>query len=81
MYIYYFAFLDIEHLMLSMVCYRKGQGNQICCFKERETLKGTTKKSKNAKEWRNVLDDKDIPHILWWKEVVSLFIDNYSLHI
>ncbi|CAO2815186.1 unnamed protein product [Amaranthus hypochondriacus] len=46
----------------------KGQGNQICCFKERETLKGTTKKSKNAKEWRNVLDDKDIPHILWWKE-------------
>lgn len=57
--------------MLLMVCYRKGQGNQICCFKERETLKGTTKKSKNAKEWRNVLDDKDIPHILWWKEVVS----------
>ncbi|XP_048491768.1 DNA mismatch repair protein MSH1, mitochondrial isoform X2 [Beta vulgaris subsp. vulgaris] len=45
---------------------RKNEG--IHCCKDREAIKGTTRKNKKAKEWRDVLGEKDISHVLWWKE-------------
>lgn len=48
------------------------QNGQIQCFRDRKSLKGLTKTTKKVKEWRNVLDEKDISHILWWKERLEM---------
>ncbi|KAG6757295.1 hypothetical protein POTOM_037603 [Populus tomentosa] len=42
-----------------------GQAQPIYCFKN---PKGTARNSKKSKASNNVLDDKDLSHIIWWKE-------------
>ncbi|KAF9673618.1 hypothetical protein SADUNF_Sadunf10G0042800 [Salix dunnii] len=42
-----------------------GQIQPIYCFKN---SKGTATNSKKSKASNNVLDDKDLSHIIWWKE-------------
>ncbi|KAL9353065.1 hypothetical protein Peur_055745 [Populus x canadensis] len=44
---------------------RIGQAQPIYCFKN---PKGTARNSKKSKASNNVLDDKDLSHIIWWKE-------------
>ncbi|KAJ6721679.1 DNA MISMATCH REPAIR PROTEIN MSH1 MITOCHONDRIAL [Salix viminalis] len=42
-----------------------GQIQPIYCFKN---SKGTARNSKKSKASNNVLDDKDLSHIIWWKD-------------
>ncbi|CAK7327326.1 unnamed protein product [Dovyalis caffra] len=44
---------------------RSGQVQRINCLKN---LKGTARSSKKSKASNNVLDDKDLSHIIWWQE-------------
>ncbi|XP_021731755.1 DNA mismatch repair protein MSH1, mitochondrial-like [Chenopodium quinoa] len=45
---------------------RQSEGVQY--YRDKEALKGTTRKNKKAKEWKDVLSEKDNSHIFWWKE-------------
>ncbi|KAF3457537.1 hypothetical protein FNV43_RR02195 [Rhamnella rubrinervis] len=45
-----------------------GQFGRIYCFKDRKVLKGSAKASKKLKALNNVLDEKGLSNILWWKE-------------
>ncbi|XP_060671250.1 DNA mismatch repair protein MSH1, mitochondrial-like isoform X2 [Ziziphus jujuba] len=44
-----------------------GQFGKIYCFKDRKVLKGSAKVTKKLKAL-NVLDEKGLSNILWWKE-------------
>ena len=46
-----------------------GHLKNVSCFKEGKVLRGSSKAAKKLKVPNNVLDDKDVCHILWWKEV------------
>ncbi|KAL1342185.1 DNA mismatch repair protein MSH1, mitochondrial [Arachis duranensis] len=41
---------------------------KVSGFKDRKVLRGSTKATKKQRVPNNVLDDKDLSHILWWKE-------------
>ncbi|MED6132167.1 DNA mismatch repair ATPase msh1 [Stylosanthes scabra] len=42
---------------------------KVSSFKDRKALRGTSKATKKQQRVpNNVLDDKDLSHILWWKE-------------
>ncbi|KAJ8442713.1 hypothetical protein Cgig2_001806 [Carnegiea gigantea] len=47
------------------------QCRQVHCFRMTKVLKGT-RTTKKAREWRRVLDEKDMSHILWWKERLEM---------
>ena len=36
---------------------------------ENKVSRGSSRTTKKPKVPKNALDDKDLPHILWWKEV------------
>jgi hypothetical protein len=46
-----------------------GRVQKISCFKDRKASRGSSKVSKKFRVSNNILDDKDLSHILWWKEV------------
>ena len=48
-----------------------GHLKNVSCVKEGKVLRGSSKAAKKLKVPNNVLDDKDVCHILWWKEVGS----------
>ncbi|MED6211266.1 DNA mismatch repair ATPase msh1 [Stylosanthes scabra] len=41
---------------------------KVSSFKDRKALKGSSKATKKQRVPNNVLDDRDLSHILWWKE-------------
>ncbi|XP_048234731.1 DNA mismatch repair protein MSH1, mitochondrial isoform X2 [Ricinus communis] len=41
---------------------------RINCLKDGKILKGVTRGSKKLKASNNILGDKDLSHIIWWKE-------------
>ncbi|KAK6914173.1 DNA mismatch repair protein MutS-like, N-terminal [Dillenia turbinata] len=45
---------------------------QIYCFNERKVLKGSLKATRKVKEWKNASHEKDLSHLLWWKERMEL---------
>ncbi|KAI4338070.1 hypothetical protein L6164_016423 [Bauhinia variegata] len=49
-----------------------GHVQWISCFKDRKILREGSKATKKRKAPNYVLDDKDISHILWWKERMDL---------
>lgn len=50
-----------------------GQLEKVSCFKDRKDLRGYRKAAKKHSVPNNVLDDKDLSHILWWKERMMMF--------
>uniref|UniRef100_A0A2P2IS97 DNA mismatch repair protein MutS-like N-terminal domain-containing protein n=1 Tax=Rhizophora mucronata TaxID=61149 RepID=A0A2P2IS97_RHIMU len=44
------------------------QLEQVYCLNGQKNLKRTTRATKKFKVVNNVLDDKDLSHIMWWKE-------------
>ncbi|KAH9610077.1 hypothetical protein KSS87_019478 [Heliosperma pusillum] len=48
------------------------QHERVHCFKDMKSPKGSARTVKKIKEWRNVLDEKDTSHILWWKERLEM---------
>ncbi|XP_021894363.1 DNA mismatch repair protein MSH1, mitochondrial-like isoform X2 [Carica papaya] len=44
---------------------------RIYCFKDRKILKGTTK-ARKLKASNDILDDKDLAHLAWWKERLQM---------
>lgn len=42
------------------------------CLGDRKAVKGITTASKKVNKSSDVLTDKDLSHLLWWKEVVFL---------
>lgn len=51
---------------------RTRQIAQISCFKSQKISRGKTKATKKVETRNNELDDKDVPHMIWWKEVCYL---------
>ncbi|KAI4318186.1 hypothetical protein L6164_025987 [Bauhinia variegata] len=49
-----------------------GHVQWISCFKDRKILREGSKATKKREAPNYVLDDKDISHILWWKERMDL---------
>jgi len=49
-----------------------GRVQKISCFKDRKVSRGSGKVTKKLRVSDNVLDEKDLSHILWWKEVSRL---------
>ncbi|XP_012077620.1 DNA mismatch repair protein MSH1, mitochondrial isoform X2 [Jatropha curcas] len=47
---------------------RRKDVERVCCLKEQKNLKGNARVTKKSKASNNVLDDKDLSHIIWWKE-------------
>ncbi|KAB1219312.1 DNA mismatch repair protein MSH1, mitochondrial [Morella rubra] len=48
--------------------YSSRQLEKVCCFKNEKVLRGNSKTTKKAKASNNALNDKDLSHLLWWKE-------------
>ncbi|WRX19890.1 GIY-YIG endonuclease - like 3 [Theobroma cacao] len=48
------------------------QFGQIHCFKDKKILRETTKFTRKFKAPNRALDDKDLSHIIWWKERLQL---------
>ncbi|KAF3946324.1 hypothetical protein CMV_027398, partial [Castanea mollissima] len=48
------------------------QLEQICCFKGQKVLKGSSKPTKKLKASSDTLNDKDLSHLLWWKERLKI---------
>ncbi|KAK7279171.1 hypothetical protein RJT34_24217 [Clitoria ternatea] len=63
-------------IFISLVPYRflriNGHVKNVSCFTDTKVLKGTSRVTKKLKMPKNVLDDKDLPHILWWKERLQM---------
>ncbi|OIV90634.1 hypothetical protein TanjilG_01715 [Lupinus angustifolius] len=51
----------------------KGQPEKVLCFTDRKVVRGSSKAAKKHKAQNNVLDDKNLSHILWWKEVGDFY--------
>ncbi|KAE9619209.1 putative GIY-YIG nuclease superfamily, P-loop containing nucleoside triphosphate hydrolase [Lupinus albus] len=51
----------------------KGQPEKVVCFTYRKVVRGSSKAAKKHKTQNNVLDDKNLSHILWWKERMEIF--------
>ncbi|XP_057430786.1 DNA mismatch repair protein MSH1, mitochondrial isoform X2 [Lotus japonicus] len=49
-----------------------GHLENVSCFKDTKVLRGSSKVNKKLKVPKNVLDDKDLSHILWWKERLQM---------
>ncbi|WCJ24134.1 DNA mismatch repair protein MSH1 mitochondrial [Euphorbia peplus] len=47
---------------------RSTSAQQITCFKDQKNLKGASRATKKSRASNNFLDDKDLSHIIWWKE-------------
>ncbi|KAJ4840276.1 DNA mismatch repair ATPase msh1 [Turnera subulata] len=47
---------------------RSRQVQRVYCFKDQKNVKGSARVTKNVKAFKNVLDDKDLPHVIWWQE-------------
>ncbi|GAB4850050.1 DNA mismatch repair ATPase msh1 [Ancistrocladus abbreviatus] len=45
--------------------------DRIRCF-YCKALRGSTRAAKRVKDWNGVLDDKNLSHILWWKEKLEI---------
>lgn len=43
----------------------------VSSYTDKKVSRGSSRATKKPKIPNNVLDDKDLPHILWWKEVGS----------
>ena len=56
-----------------------GHLEKVSGFKDRTVLIGSSKATKKHKVPNNVLDDKDLSHILWWKEVCHLSSSCFKL--
>ncbi|XP_074286101.1 DNA mismatch repair protein MSH1, mitochondrial isoform X2 [Silene latifolia] len=52
---------------------RTKQHERVHCFRDRKSSKGSARTVKKIKEWKNVLDEKDTSHILWWKERLEMY--------
>ncbi|XP_027363720.1 DNA mismatch repair protein MSH1, mitochondrial isoform X2 [Abrus precatorius] len=63
-------------IFLSFVPYRlfriNGHVQNISCFTDKKVVRGSSRVTKKLKVPKNVLDDKDLPHILWWKEKLQM---------
>lgn len=49
-----------------------GRVQKISCFKDRKVSRGSGKVTKKLRVSDNVLDEKELSHILWWKEASRL---------
>ena len=58
-----------------------GHVKNVTSYAEKKVSRGSTKATKKPKvPNNNGLDDKDLPHILWWKEVgPSIFLPLVNL--
>ncbi|KAI3776094.1 hypothetical protein L1987_45856 [Smallanthus sonchifolius] len=55
------------------------QPKQVYCSKERRTT--STKSAKKLRELKDVLAEKDYPHIMWWKEKMQTCMKTSSLQL
>jgi len=46
-----------------------GCAKNVSTYVDNKVSRGSSRTTKKPKVPNNVLDDKDLPHILWWKEV------------
>ncbi|XP_045807854.1 DNA mismatch repair protein MSH1, mitochondrial [Trifolium pratense] len=49
-----------------------GRVQKISCFQDRKASRGSSKVTKKLRVSNNFLDDKDLSHILWWKEKLEM---------
>ncbi|KAI4345903.1 hypothetical protein L6164_012989 [Bauhinia variegata] len=56
----------------SRVLLINGHVQWVSCFKDRKVSRGSSKAAKKHKALNHVLDDKDISHMLWWKERMNM---------
>ncbi|XP_010023817.2 DNA mismatch repair protein MSH1, mitochondrial isoform X2 [Eucalyptus grandis] len=56
----------------SSYSHRSRQLLQIRCYRNQKTLKGSTKSTKKRKTSDDILDDKYISHMQWWKERLQI---------
>lgn len=59
-------------MSLSSSSCRSRQLLQIRCYRNQKILKGSTKSTKKSRTSDDILDDKYISHMQWWKEVCRL---------
>ncbi|GMY27006.1 DNA mismatch repair protein MSH1, mitochondrial isoform X1 [Fagus crenata] len=52
--------------------YRSRQLERISCYKGQKVLKGSSKSTKKFKSLNDTLNDKDLSHLLWWKERLEM---------
>ncbi|KAG2727771.1 hypothetical protein I3760_01G173700 [Carya illinoinensis] len=45
---------------------------QVCCFKNHKVLRASSKNTKKSKASNDALNDKDLSHLLWWKERLEM---------
>ncbi|KAK9063046.1 hypothetical protein SSX86_016916 [Deinandra increscens subsp. villosa] len=55
------------------------QSKQVYCTKERRNT--STKSAKKFRELRDVIAEKDYPHIMWWKEKMQICMKTSSLQL
>ncbi|KAJ0781299.1 putative DNA mismatch repair protein MutS [Helianthus annuus] len=55
------------------------QPKQVYCFKERRST--STKSAKKMRELKDVLVEKDYPHIMWWKEKMLTCVKTSSIQL
>ncbi|KAJ9700817.1 hypothetical protein PVL29_006235 [Vitis rotundifolia] len=51
------------------------------CLNERRVLKGAGRMTKNVIELKNELDEKDLSHIMWWKERMQMCKKPSTVHL
>ncbi|TKY53578.1 DNA mismatch repair protein MSH1 [Spatholobus suberectus] len=50
----------------------KGHVENVSSYTDKKVSRGSSRVTKKPKVTNNVLDDKDLPHILWWKERLQM---------
>ncbi|XP_073224059.1 DNA mismatch repair protein MSH1, mitochondrial isoform X2 [Cicer arietinum] len=71
----YISFLPSRFLRIN------GRVEKISCFKDRKALRGSSKVVKKVRVSSNALDDKDLSHILWWKEKLQMCKKPSTVHL
>lgn len=71
---YLFRFsIEICFNMIYCIDSNRRYSEGIYCLRDRKSLKGITTASKKVKTSSDVLSDKDLSHLVWWKEVKLVF--------
>ncbi|KAI7746485.1 hypothetical protein M8C21_008298 [Ambrosia artemisiifolia] len=55
------------------------QPKQVYCFKEKKST--STKSAKKLRELKDVIVEKDYPHIMWWKEKMQTCVKTSSVQL
>lgn len=66
--LFYFIYFYWHKIIL--LCCDSQQFEKSRCLNERRVLKGAGRMTKNVIGLKNELDEKDLSHIMWWKEVL-----------